>query len=130
MGQEFVCQAGLVSVPAYAGGGLMASVGPRGSASGGSYGYIPGPRSSADVAGYGYIPGRVLERELVVFDTETTGLDGGAEIVEIVEISCVNGRGEVLLDTLVRPAGPIPADATAIHRITYDDVLGQRPSAR
>ena len=28
---------------------------------------------------------------------------------EIVETSCVNGRGEVLLDTLVRPAGPIPA---------------------
>ena len=50
--------------------------------------------------------GRVLERELVVFDTETTGLDGGAEIVET---SCVNRRGEVLLDTLVRPAGPIPA---------------------
>ena len=66
--------------------------------------------------------GRVLERELVVFDTETTGLDGGAEIVEV---SCVNGRGEVLLDTLVRPAGPIPADATAIHGIGYDDVLGK-----
>ena len=53
---------------------------------------------------------------------ETTGLDGNAEIVEI---SCVNGRGDVLLDTLVRPAGPIPADATAIHRIGYDDALGQ-----
>lgn len=66
--------------------------------------------------------GRVLERELVVFDTETTGLDGGAEIVEI---SCVNGRGEVLLDTLVRPAGPIPTDATAVHGIGCDDVLGK-----
>ena len=65
---------------------------------------------------------RVLERELVVFDTETTGLDGGAEIVEI---SCVNGRGEVLLDTLVRPASPIPADATAVHGIGCDDVLGK-----
>ena len=63
--------------------------------------------------------GRVLERELVVFDTETTGLDGGAEI------SCVNGRGEVLLDTLVRPASPIPADATAVHGIGCDDVLGK-----
>ena len=57
MGKKFDCQAGLVSGPASAGGGLMASVGPRGSASGGSYGCIPGPRTSADVAGYGYIPG-------------------------------------------------------------------------
>ena len=65
---------------------------------------------------------RVLEQDLVVFDTETTGLDGSAEIVEI---SCVNGRGDILLDTLVRPAVPIPADATAIHGITNDDVTGK-----
>lgn len=58
----------------------------------------------------------------MVFDTETTGLDGSDGIVEV---SCVSGQGEVLLDTLVRPVAPIPADATAIHGITSDDLMKQ-----
>lgn len=48
-------------------------------------------------------------------DTETTGLDPTAEIVEI---SIVDAEGQVLLDSLVRPVKPIPLDAALIHGIT------------
>lgn len=50
-----------------------------------------------------------------VLDTETTGLNDQAEIVEI---SIIDQHGCVLLDTLVKPQRPIPADATDIHGIT------------
>ncbi|MGW7283975.1 exonuclease domain-containing protein [Streptomyces sp. NPDC054847] len=52
---------------------------------------------------------------LVVLDTETTGLEDDARIVDI---AIVNGAGDVLMDTLVNPGEPIPADATSIHGIT------------
>lgn len=61
----------------------------------------------------------ILTEPLVIFDTETTGLDGHAEIVEI---ACIDGDGEVLLTSLVRPAHPIPRDATNVHGITDADV--------
>ncbi|MEV4342201.1 3'-5' exonuclease [Streptomyces sp. NPDC049590] len=48
-------------------------------------------------------------------DTETTGLTGTARIVEIA-VTTVSGT--VLLDTLLNPGEPIPAQATAIHHIT------------
>ncbi len=55
----------------------------------------------------------------VFLDTETTGLD---ERAEIIEISIIDGRGNVLLDTLVRPRSAIPADAMAIHGISNEQV--------
>ncbi|MCX4596066.1 3'-5' exonuclease [Streptomyces sp. NBC_01549] len=51
----------------------------------------------------------------VVLDTETTGLHDGARIVEIAVLGV---DGEVLLDSLVNPGVPIPAEATRIHGIT------------
>ena len=48
-------------------------------------------------------------------DTETTGLGSDAEIVDI---AVVDSSGRVLLDALVRPAHPIPAESTRIHGIT------------
>jgi DNA polymerase III epsilon subunit-like protein len=51
----------------------------------------------------------------VILDTETTGLDG---LAEVVQIGVLSPTGEPLLDTLVRPTRPIPPDATAIHGIT------------
>ncbi|BCM12949.1 DNA polymerase III subunit epsilon [Ralstonia solanacearum] len=51
----------------------------------------------------------------ILLDTETTGLDDGAEIVEV---SVIDDEGNVLLNTLVKPRKPIPASATAIHGIT------------
>lgn len=60
-----------------------------------------------------------LEADPLILDTETTGLDDQAEVIEI---SVIDARGEVLLDTLVRPSGQIPAEASAIHGITNEDV--------
>lgn len=59
-----------------------------------------------------------------ILDTETTGLDDRAEIVEI---SIINESGCVLLDTLVKPFRPIPIEATAIHGIT-NDMVATAPS--
>jgi len=51
---------------------------------------------------------------VVFLDTETTGL---GERAEIVEIAVLDASGKVLLDTLVRPEGRIPAEVIAIHGI-------------
>ena len=64
----------------------------------------------------------VRDGNFVVLDTETTGLHAG----EIVQIAIIASDGDILLDTLVKPAHPIPADATAIHRIT-DDMVATAP---
>lgn len=58
---------------------------------------------------------------VVILDTETTGLEDGARIVDI---AVVTGAGDVLLDTLVDPGEPIPAEASAIHGITDAMVAG------
>jgi len=60
-----------------------------------------------------------LYRNCLVLDTETTGLSG---LAEIIEIAVIDAGGKVLLNTLVRPSKPIPADATAIHGITNEMV--------
>jgi DNA polymerase-3 subunit epsilon len=60
---------------------------------------------------------RMSEENWVLLDTETTGLDRRAEVIEI---SVINKYGNVLLDTLVRPSGSIPPAATRIHGITQE----------
>lgn len=57
-------------------------------------------------------------KNAVVLDTETTGLRGA----EIVEIAVVDLDGNVLFDSLVKPANPIPLEAQSIHHITNDMV--------
>ena len=54
----------------------------------------------------------------VVFDTETTGLNDA----EIIEIAAVSVEGEVLIDSLVKPLGPIEKSASDVHGITLEDV--------
>lgn len=51
----------------------------------------------------------------VILDTETSGLDGNAEICQI---AIIDHTGATLLDTLVKPTLPIPAAASRIHGIT------------
>ncbi|MFC9431472.1 exonuclease domain-containing protein [Streptomyces sp. NPDC056987] len=63
----------------------------------------------------------LLDPDVVVLDTETTGLHPTARIVEIAVLS---SAGDVLLDTLIDPGEPIPAQASKIHRITNADVAG------
>lgn len=65
-----------------------------------------------------------LGANALILDTETTGLDEYAEIVEIALIDCT---GAVLLDTLVRPSARIPAGAVEIHGIT-DEMVAAAPA--
>jgi len=64
----------------------------------------------------------VISNPSVVFlDTETTGLDDNAEIIDI---ALVDRDGAVLLDTLIRPARPIPWGASNVHGLFATDVAG------
>jgi len=65
-----------------------------------------------------------LSEGCLILDTETTGLDSSAEIVEI---SIIDHNGAIVLDTLIKPTKPIPADASKIHGIT-DDMVANAPS--
>ncbi|MCR1301069.1 MULTISPECIES: 3'-5' exonuclease [unclassified Enterobacter] len=61
-----------------------------------------------------------LEDDRIFIDTETTGLGDDAEIVEIC---LIDSAGFIMLNTLVKPTKPIPAEATAIHGITDEMVM-------
>lgn len=54
----------------------------------------------------------------LILDTETTGLDNAAQIVEI---AIINTLGETVFNSLVKPTIPIPPDVTAIHGITNEE---------
>ncbi|MBX3000022.1 MAG: 3'-5' exonuclease [Caldilineaceae bacterium] len=58
---------------------------------------------------------RLLAQRPIYLDTETTGLDGRAEIIEI---AILDWDGNLLLQSLVKPRFPIPDDVTHIHGIT------------
>src|SRR5690606_33823093 len=57
-------------------------------------------------------------KNVVILDTETTGLYDA----EIVEIAVIDLGGNILMNTLVRPKNPIPAEVTAIHGINNEMV--------
>jgi len=52
----------------------------------------------------------------VIWDTETTGLDGHRG--GFVDIAAVNLRGEVVFDSLIRPQYPVGAKALEIHGLS------------
>jgi DNA polymerase III epsilon subunit-like protein len=59
-----------------------------------------------------------------VIDIETTGTDPATdEIIEITSADMVRG-GDIpnAMDTLVRPARPIPPGASAVHHLIDEDV--------
>ena len=60
----------------------------------------------------------------VYLDTETTGLE---ERAEIVDICILDDQGRVLLDTLVKPKRKIPPEATKVHGIT-DAMVATAPT--
>jgi DNA polymerase III subunit epsilon len=67
----------------------------------------------------------LLERPLVVFDTETTGTN--ARIDRIIEIACVRIHPGGHRDRWIRrldPGMPIPSASTAVHGISDADVAG------
>src|SRR5436190_21709188 len=65
-----------------------------------------------------------LESDSVILDTETTGLSKGSEIVEF---SMIDMKGNVLIDTLVRPSQPIPEEVTKINNIT-NEIVADAPT--
>ncbi len=73
--------------------------------------------------------GVLAELTLVVVDVETTGwLHEQAELTEIGAVRLTGGRLTGEFSSLVRPAGPIPADITALTGIT-DAMVGRAPLA-
>lgn len=72
-----------------------------------------------------------LDRPLVFFDLETTGLDlKNDRIIELAFIK-VTPRGDVLeRERRFNPGMPIPAEATAVHGITDADVADELPFGR
>jgi DNA polymerase III subunit epsilon len=67
---------------------------------------------------------QLVDQRPVFLDTETTGLDRSAEIVEI---SVVDIDGKVLYESYVRPSAPIPASVIRIHHIT-DKMVEKAPT--
>ncbi|MEU0375347.1 3'-5' exonuclease [Streptomyces sp. NPDC006283] len=63
----------------------------------------------------------LVDPDFLVLDTETTGLDDDARIVEL---AVLNSRGEVLPDTLPDPGVPVPDDAAGIRGITTEALAG------
>ena len=82
----------------------------------------PGSQPEADRLAAIWTAQRWASTNFVVLDTETTGL---GHLDRIVEVSCIDKDGHVLVDTLVNPGMQIPASAVAIHGITDADVAGK-----
>jgi DNA polymerase III epsilon subunit-like protein len=62
---------------------------------------------------------RLWAQRPVFIDTETTGLD---DLAEIVEICVLDSDGTILIDTLVRPTCSIPYTAVLVHGISNEMV--------
>lgn len=67
-----------------------------------------------------------LSRPIIFFDLETTGTNITHDrIVEISTIKIMPDGAEVERTRRINPEMPIPAEATAVHHITDDDVADQ-----
>ncbi|EDC2393914.1 3'-5' exonuclease [Salmonella enterica] len=64
-----------------------------------------------------------LNSDYLIIDTETTGLDNNAEVIEI---AIINMHGDVLLNSLIKPTCSIPAAVTKINNIT-DEMVADAP---
>jgi len=64
-----------------------------------------------------------LKRPIIFFDLETTGVDTAKDrIVEISMIKIMPDGEEIVKTRRLNPEMPIPAEATAVHGITDEDV--------
>lgn len=64
---------------------------------------------------------KIIRKNPIYLDTETTGLDNKAEVIEL---SIINYDGSVLFDSLIKPRNPIPQSATQINNISNEMVAG------
>jgi DNA polymerase III subunit epsilon len=68
----------------------------------------------------------VLEKPLAVIDLETTGVDVKTDRIVEISVLKIQPDGQRILRTRrLNPGIPIPAEATAIHGITDEDVAGE-----
>ncbi len=70
---------------------------------------------------------RLKDIDIVVFDTETTGLSADSYIVEIGAVKLRGGRIVDTFSQFVRPPLPIPRDVVKVHGIT-DGMVRDAPS--
>lgn len=70
--------------------------------------------------------GLLDRQDVLILDTETTGLDGNAEVVEL---SIIDTTGVVIFDELIKPMDSIPEEAAQIHGITDSALIeaGAKP---
>lgn len=67
-----------------------------------------------------------LQRPIIFFDLETTGTNVTHDrIVEISVIKVMPSGEEIEKTRRINPEIPIPAEATAVHHITDEDVAGE-----
>jgi exodeoxyribonuclease X len=62
-----------------------------------------------------------------IVDSETTGTEDDAKVVEVAGFLCEDGELITHYKTLVNPGIPIPPTASAIHHITDDEVRDAPP---
>lgn len=62
-------------------------------------------------------------KQSVILDTETTGLNTTAEIIEIAVIAADTGK--VIFSELLWPRGEIDPKAQAVHGISIDELVGK-----
>lgn len=62
-------------------------------------------------------------KKSVIVDTETTGLNTTAEIIEIAVIAADTGK--VIFNELLWPRGEIDPKAQAVHGISIDELVGK-----
>ncbi len=62
----------------------------------------------------------LLNSNAVILDTETTGLDNFAQVIQL---AIINMQGETLFDSLLRPSCPISEGAAAVHLITEESLV-------
>lgn len=66
-----------------------------------------------------------LERPMIIFDLETTGLSIGEDRMIEIAYRKIMPDGEVIaVSKRINPGMPIPEDSTAIHGIVDEDVVG------
>lgn len=67
-----------------------------------------------------------LKRPIVFFDLETTGTNiTNDRIVEISVVKVLPDGSEIVKTRRINPCCPIPAEATAVHHITDEDVKNE-----
>lgn len=80
-------------------------------------GYSPAQQRVTEIAR------SIIQQNPVYLDTETTGLDKNAEIIQI---AVVDDAGHILLDEFIRPSQPIPVEVTLLHGINDAMVAGAK----